>query len=157
MGARETASRPNHQPLSADLNISAGKESGPPETCETRFSITCRSGVDCGDYAIPLTLPPRSRSCARKQPVSNLLPVCSFEIKACSGSKPSATDPLHPNSNEIKVCSGVAARTPFFAKKSKASASRRTFIKNIRQECEVLARSTHVWHRRLRRCFLVEE
>jgi hypothetical protein len=33
-----------------------------------------------------------------------------------SGSNLSATDPLHPNSNEIKACSGVAERTPFFVK-----------------------------------------
>jgi hypothetical protein len=71
-----------------------------------------------------MTLPPRPKSCERKHPVDNPLPVGSFEIKACSGSKPSATDPLHPNSNEIKVRSGVAERTAFFVKKGKAAASR---------------------------------
>src|SRR5215472_2377013 len=98
MGARETASRQSHQPLPAHLDVSAGIGSGPLEKYartipgETRFSLPC-----------------------------NPLPVSTCEIKACSGSKPSATDPLHPNSNEIKVCSGVAERTPFFVEKSKAA------------------------------------
>jgi hypothetical protein len=35
-----------------------------------------------------------------------------------SGWKSSATDPLHPNSNEINVPSGVAEGTPFFVKKN---------------------------------------
>src|SRR5215831_18830389 len=96
MGTVETASRHDHRPL------------------------TVRPAVDCGDSGSLLTLSPRQRSCESKQPVSHPLPVSSFEIKACSGSRPSATDPLHPNSNEINVRSGVAARTPFFVKKSKA-------------------------------------
>jgi hypothetical protein len=36
-----------------------------------------------------------------------------------SGSKTSATDPLHPNSFEIKGCSGVAAGTLFYVEKRK--------------------------------------
>jgi hypothetical protein len=85
MGTRETASRQNHQPLPAHLDVSAG---------------------------------------------------ISFEIMTCSGSKPSATDPLHPNSNEINVRSGVAERTPFFLEKSKAALlSSHTFTGSPRKPC----------------------
>jgi len=37
----------------------------------------------------------------------------------CSGSRTPATDPLHPNSNEIKVPSGVADRAPFLLRRVK--------------------------------------
>ena|SRR5215472_8220741 len=92
MRARETSSRQNHRPLPAYLDVSALEKRTHTTPDRTRFS----------------------RSCARKQASSTPLPVSSFAIKPCSGSKPSATDPLHPNSNEIKVRSGVAERTPFF-------------------------------------------
>jgi len=46
----------------------------------------------------------------------------------CSGSKTSATDPLHPNSNEINGCSGVAKRAAFFVRKSKVNTSFRECI-----------------------------
>jgi len=137
MRSRERASRPNHQPLSAHLDVSASIESGPLEkhthttSGETRLSISCASSrpprlavgtaVDCSDSASPLTLPPRPRPGARKQPGSNPLAVGSIEIKACSGSNQSATDPLHTNSNEIKVPSGVAAGAAFSVEKNKAA------------------------------------
>src|SRR5215472_4202828 len=115
MRAKERASRQNQQPLPAHLDLVAGKASGPFEKHthtipqETRFSFPLSLGL---------------KSCERQQPLSNPLPVSCFAIKPCSGSRPSATDPLHPNSNEIKVCSGVAERAPFFVKKSKAAAGR---------------------------------
>src|SRR5215472_9095148 len=102
MRVRETSSRQNHRPLPAYLDVSALEKRTPTTPDRTRFS----------------------RSCACNQALSNPLRVSSFAIKPCSGSRPSATDPLHPNSNEIKVCSGVAERTPFFVKKSKAAAGR---------------------------------
>src|SRR5215472_1484432 len=102
MRARETSSRQNHRPLPAYLDVSALEKRTHTTPDRTRLS----------------------RSCACNQALSNPLPVRSFAIKPCSGSRPSATDPLHPNSNEIKVCSGVAERTPFFVKKSKAAAGR---------------------------------
>src|SRR5215472_6185038 len=95
MRARETSSRQNHRPVPAYLHVSALEKRTHTTPDKTRFS----------------------RYCARKQASSNPLPVSSFAIKPCSGSRPSATDPLHPNSNEIKVRSGVAERTPFFVKK----------------------------------------
>jgi hypothetical protein len=49
-----------------------------------------------------------------------LLPSAVGETE-CSGSKRSATDPLHPKSFEIKGCSGVAAGARFFVKKTKAT------------------------------------
>ena len=100
MRARETSSRQNHRPVPAYLDLSALEKRRQTTPDRTRLS----------------------RSCACNQALSNPLPVSSFAIKPCSGSRPSATDPLHPNSNEIKVCSGVAERTPFFVKKSKAAA-----------------------------------
>jgi hypothetical protein len=145
MRTRETASRPNHQPLPAYLDVSARKESGLLEKHahttpgETRFSIFCPlSGlaVGCGDSGSPLTLSPRPRSCARKPPVSNPLAVTSFEINASSGSNSSASDPLAVNSNEIKGSSGVAAGTPFFVEKSKAALlSSHTFTGSPRKPC----------------------
>src|SRR6516225_1956837 len=46
------------------------------------------------------------------------VPLLSSAVREpeCSGSKTSATDPLHPNSFEIKGCSGVADRAAFFVK-----------------------------------------
>src|SRR5215472_16819819 len=102
MRARETSSRQNHRPVPAYRDVSALEKRTHTTPDRTRFS----------------------RSYACNQALSNPLPVSCFAIKPCSGSRPSATDPLHPNSNEIKVCSGVAERTPFFVKKSKAAAGR---------------------------------
>src|SRR5215472_7793687 len=104
MRAVETASRQNHHPLPAHLHVSAGKELG---------SLEKHMHTNPGETRFLNLLPTQAT-------IRDPLPVTSFGIKACSGSKPSATDPLHPNSNEIRVRSGVAAGTPFFVKKGKA-------------------------------------
>jgi len=126
MRMKERASRQNHQPLPAHLHLSA------------LLTLRFMSGyMEIGSWALPVfrspdhpitrspdsPLPPRPKSCERKQPLSHPLPVDSFEVKACSGSYQSATDPLHPNPNEINVPSGVAERAAFFVKKSVASCS----------------------------------
>jgi len=140
MRARETASRQDHQPLPAHLDASALLALRFMSGCEefdARFIPSLREGVKktLRDWyvfrwlGLPVLRSPDSSNSAsaarilgmqttRKQSAT----VSSFEIKSCSGSKSSATDPLHTNSNEIKVPSGVAAGTPFFAnKKSKAA------------------------------------
>jgi len=136
MGARETASRQNHQPLPAHLDVSAGTDSGPLEKHtrttpgETRFSISCalpslpRPAVDYDDSVSLLTLPPRPKSCQRKQPLKQAARNYPFEIKAPSGTKNAASVPLTVKPFAINGSSGPTAWTPFFVKKSKGAASR---------------------------------
>jgi len=136
MGTRERASRQNHQPLPAHLDLSANKESGPLEKRthttpgETRFSVSCalsrmpRPAVDCDDSASLLTLRPRPKSCQRKQPLKQAARNYPFEIKAPSGTKNAASVPLTVKPFAINGSSGPTAWTPFFVKKSKGAASR---------------------------------
>jgi hypothetical protein len=145
MRARERTSGQNQQPLPAHPHLSVGNEAGPLEKhthCipgEARFLVSCtqsRPALDSSDSGALPTLPLRPKSCDRKQPVSNSLQASPFEINACSGSKTSATDPLHPNFFEIKGCSVVAAGTPFFVKKSKAATSRALFFHTFQAFCD---------------------
>jgi len=146
MGARETASRQNHQPLPAHLDLSASKESGPLEKHthstpgETRFSISCAlsrlpqlavgPAVDCGEPGSPLTLSPRPRSCARQQQLSNPLAsgLSSLESRRLAAPIPAASVPLTVKPFEINGSSGTAAWRPFFVRKSKVAACRALFF-----------------------------
>jgi len=137
MGTRERASRQNHQPLPAHLDLSASKESGPLEKHthttpgETRFSVSCPlprlprravgPAVDCDDSVSLLTLPPPPKSCQRKQPLKQAARNYPFEINAPSGTKNAASVPFTVKPFEINGSSGPAALTPFFVKKSKAA------------------------------------
>jgi len=152
MRTRETASRPNHQPLPAHLDLSALltlRFMSGCEEFEARFSASLREGgektlrdwsVSGGwvcrfsdhpitrspDHPIPLALPPRPRSCARKQPVSNPLAsgVSSLESRRLAAPTPAASVPLTVKPFAINGSSGTAAWTPFFVKKRKAAPSR---------------------------------
>jgi hypothetical protein len=65
-------------------------------------------------------LPLRTKGNAENQANNSLFGVFLWPLvvseAACSGWNSSATDPLHPNSNEINVPSGVAERPAFFVK-----------------------------------------
>src|SRR5215472_946953 len=136
MRARETSSRQNHRPAPAYLGVSGlltPRFMSGCEEFEARFFQYLREGVKKPDVEIVPYLCGWVSSFSDHrgvpgkpgfgllgwQPITGSpdhpIPLVScFAIKPCSGSKPSATDPLHPNSNEIKVRSGVAERTPFF-------------------------------------------
>ena len=121
MRARETSSRPNHRPLSAYLGVSGLLTPRFMSGCdefEARFFQYLGEGVKKPDVEIVPYLCGWVSSFSDHpitgSPDHPIPLISSFEIKPCSGSKPSATDPLHPNSNGIKVPSGVAERTPFF-------------------------------------------
>jgi len=149
MRTRETASRPNHQPLPAHLDLSALLTLRFMLGCEefeARFSASLREGGEktlrdwsvfggwvcwfsdhpitrSPDHPIPLTLPPRPRSCARKQSVSNPLAsgVSSLESRCLAAPNHAASVPLTVKPFAINGSSGTAAWAPFFAKKSKAT------------------------------------
>jgi len=156
MGTRETASRPNHQPLPAHLDRFAGtaeenqaKDSplpiplwpsvvNEPKTYGLKQSVSDPSAPNSSEinstYGITepglffvktADLPPRTPRTTENRAKASLLcvPLWPSVVNEpeCSGSKPSATDPLHTNSNEIIVPSGVAAGTAFSVEKSKAA------------------------------------
>jgi len=89
------------------------------------------------DHPILLTLPPRPRSCARKQPVSNPLAsgVSSLESRRLAARSHAASVPLAVKPFEINGSSGPAAWRPFFVKKNKAAAFRALFFHTF-VECE---------------------
>jgi hypothetical protein len=143
MRTTETASRRNHQPLPANLEVSA---------LLLRFMLGCEEFqarpsdhriTGSPDHPILLTLPPRPRSCALKLPASNPLAsgVSSLESRRLAERSHAASDPLAVKPFEIKASSGLADRTPFFAKKSKVATSRAAI--------DAISRSGHCHHENL--------